>query len=175
MTEQTANPKYPVTFRDATGREWKIGLTVGAAKRIKAELTLDLLAVVKPKNTVLAQLADDPEQLCEVIWRLVLPQAEALGVDQVAFWDAMDDAAIDGATQALIGCLIRFFRNRGGAIAAAMDVQDKAAAKLSATLATIGNDVDIDAAVAKIAAKMMDETKRQLSALGDRLGNSPAT
>lgn len=173
MTEQTqtANPKYPVTFRDATGREWQISLTVGLAKKIKADLGLDLLAVIKPKNTVLQQLADDPELLCEVIWRLVNQRAEAAGVTQEAWWDAVDDATIDAAAGALIGSLIRFFRGRGGAIAAAVEIQDKAAAKLSATLATLSEDSQIDEAVARIAAKVMEDARRQLDQLGNQLPN----
>jgi len=95
------------TFRDNAGREWEIAVNAATVKRVRALLQFDLVAT---KN-VYEQLVADPALLVDVVFVLCQRQAEAQGVTDEQFGQAMAGDAIDAATRALLEERIAFFPN----------------------------------------------------------------
>ena len=96
------------TFNDNAGRTWTIAINVDAIKRVRATLDIDLLQVVEGK--LLERLRDDPILLCDVIYVVCKPEADASGITDEQFGQAMAGDAIDHATTALLEDLVGFFR-----------------------------------------------------------------
>lgn len=95
------------TFTDNTGRTWSIAINVGAVKRVRSGLDVNLLDAVEGK--LIERLVSDPVLLCDVIFVLCQPEAEARGITDEQFGQAMAGDAIDSATSALLEELVDFF------------------------------------------------------------------
>ena len=95
------------TFQDNESRNWELAVNVDAVKRVKAHLEVDLLEAVE--GNLLERLVGDPVLLCDVIYVICKPQAEAAGVSDEDFGRAMAGDAIDAATMALLEDLVDFF------------------------------------------------------------------
>jgi hypothetical protein len=93
------------TFKDAKGREWKIGVTVSSVKRVKDLAKFDLLRV----RDHLVSLTTDPELLANVLCAICRPQLEALGISDEEFGEGLAGDPIDHATRALLEDLADFF------------------------------------------------------------------
>jgi len=105
-------------FKDSAGRYWAVRVDVGAVKRVRAALGVDLMQVAERKNAeggrepgVLERLASDPVLLVDVIYVLCRDQAEAQGVSDENFGATMAGDALDGAVKAMLGALVDFFPN----------------------------------------------------------------
>lgn len=111
-TPNLLNPEPPqpaeAAFVDTDGRKWLVKITVGTVRQLKADMGLDLFA--SADGSLFKELGSDPGKLCELLWRLVAKQAEERQVEEVAFWEAIDDTALDAATYAFFEALIAFFR-----------------------------------------------------------------
>ena len=150
------------TFTDAAGRSWTVTINVDAVKRVRSLLKINLLDVVGDSGKqggVLDQLAD-AVTLVDVLYCLVKPEADAKGVSDVQFGEAMLGDALDNASVALLEELADFFPSRQRALL-------KKAMLRAAELAT---------AAVKQANKILDDPK--LSQLpettpGDSAGSSP--
>lgn len=97
------------TFTDTRDRCWTVEINVSAVKRVKSLTGVDLLDVAE--GGMLAELATDPVRLCDVLYALCRPEAEARGVSDEAFGEGLAGDAIERATGALLGALIGFFPN----------------------------------------------------------------
>jgi len=104
-------------FKDATGRHWAVRVDVGAVKRVRSALGVDLMQV-SGKGTgegrepsVLERLASDPVLLVDVIYVLCRDQAVAAGVSDEQFGAAMAGDALDGAVKAMLAAIVDFFPN----------------------------------------------------------------
>lgn len=95
------------TFTDNCGRTWTVTVNVEAVKRVRGLLNVDLLEVLDGK--LLERLAADPILLCDLVYCLCKPEADAKGVSDEEFGRAMAGDAIDGATVALMEELVDFF------------------------------------------------------------------
>lgn len=95
------------SFNDSTGRAWSVQVNVAAIKRVRDLAGVDLLAVLE--GDLLQRLSEDPVLLVDVIYALLRPQANAAGVSDVQFGEAMAGEAIDQATAALLEELVSFF------------------------------------------------------------------
>lgn len=95
------------TFTDNTGRTWSIAINVGAVKRVRSGLDVNLLDAVEGK--LIERLVSDPVLLCDVIFVLCQQEAEARGITDEQFGQAMAGDAIDSATSALLEELVDFF------------------------------------------------------------------
>jgi hypothetical protein len=95
------------TFADNTGRTWSIAINVGAVKRVRASLDVNLLDAVEGK--LIERLVSDPILLCDVIFVLCQQEAETRGITDEQFGQAMAGDAIDAATSALLEELVDFF------------------------------------------------------------------
>ena len=98
------------TFNDATGRVWTLAINVDAIKRVKSLVSVDLLDAVNGK--LLEKLVSDPILLCDVLYSLCKPQADASGVSDSDFGRSMAGDVIDLATQAFMEELVDFFPSR---------------------------------------------------------------
>jgi hypothetical protein len=95
------------TFTDSAGRTWNVTVNVGAIKRVRDLLGVDLLDVAN--GDLLARLADDPCLLVDVLFALCKPDADAKGVDDEDFGRGMVGGALDEASAALMKELLDFF------------------------------------------------------------------
>ena len=102
-------------FKDNHNRNWTIVVNVAAVKRVRSLLEINLLNVVKldeknrPNVDLLEQLASDPILLCDVIYCICKPEADAQNISDEDFGMAMGGDAIEHATTALLEELVDFF------------------------------------------------------------------
>jgi hypothetical protein len=101
-------------FTDKNGKEWTIEISIGSVRRVKAMLGIDLLDI--SGGNVLESIASDPMRLCDVVYCLCKPEADAAGVDDYTFGEGLGGDAIESAANALIEDLISFFPSRQRAI-----------------------------------------------------------
>jgi len=114
------------TFADSAGRQWKVELTLGAAKRIQALTGVNLLELDRGDPPLLTRLGLDVMLLCDVIFAVLEPQAEAAGVSDEQFGEALGGEAILAARTAFFEELADFFRRLGRAdLARAIPAQEK--------------------------------------------------
>ena len=95
------------TFKDTEGREWTLVVNVGAVKRVKALLDVDLLETIEGR--LLDRFIGNPVLLCDVIYALCKPQADAQQITSEQFGQAMAGDVIDDATAAFLQALVNFF------------------------------------------------------------------
>jgi hypothetical protein len=120
------------SFKDTSGAEWKLELTVGSIKRVRDEVKVNLADDVF--TGLLDKLAGDTLLLCDVVWSLIKPQAQALDVDVEKWCNRMGGDALDKASKALLDELIDFSPppRRGllkQIMAKALEMQDKSIAE----------------------------------------------
>ena len=102
-------------FKDNQNRNWTIVVNVATVKRVRSLLDINLLDVVKldeknrPNVDLLEQLASDPVLLCDVIYCICKPEADAQNISDEDFGTAMGGDAIEHATTALLEELVDFF------------------------------------------------------------------
>ena len=103
------------SFTDNTGRTWTLSVTVGTIKRVRALCSVDLAGVIaiesggQPKVDLLERLGSDPVLLVDVLYAVCKPEADAKGVSDEEFGQAMSGDAIEMATTALLDEVIDFF------------------------------------------------------------------
>jgi hypothetical protein len=95
------------TFTDNAGRTWTVQVNVDAIKRVRDLAKVDLLEVVEGK--LIERLIADPVLLCDVLYCLCKPEADARNLCDSDFGRAMGGDAIDHATTALLEELVDFF------------------------------------------------------------------
>lgn len=149
------------TFNDNAGRTWTIAVNVDGIKRVEGLIKgVNLANLTHGDPPLLTRLETDIVLLCDVIFALVKPQADQLGVTDEEFGKAMGGDAIIAAHDAFWEELTGFFRQlRRTDTARAIEKQ---AALVKATVAAIEQRVetlDTDAVIQK--------------ALGGSAGNSP--
>ena len=95
------------TFKDNAGRTWTVQIDVAAIKRVRSLLDVDLLDAVEGR--LLERLVTDPVLLCDVIYVVCKPEADAGGITDEDFGRAMAGDAVEHATTALLEDLTDFF------------------------------------------------------------------
>ncbi|MGD8453660.1 MAG: hypothetical protein PVJ57_17750 [Phycisphaerae bacterium] len=93
-------------FKDNENREWQLAVNVNAMKRVRGLLDVNLLDFLD--NRIVERFYGDPVLLCDVIYAICKPQADAAGVSDEDFGRAMAGDAIDAATKALLKELVNF-------------------------------------------------------------------
>ena len=94
------------TFTNNAGHNWTLAITVDAIKRVRGLLNVDLLEIVEGK--LIERLIRDPVLLCDVVYAVCKPEADARGVTDEDFGRAMAGDAIEHATKALLEELVDF-------------------------------------------------------------------
>ena len=100
-------------FKDAAGEDWLLQINVGAIKRVRALLGVDLLALEQGAPPLITRLGTDVILLCDVIFVLLKPQADALGITDEQFGAALEGEAILNAQTAFYEELESFFQSLG--------------------------------------------------------------
>ncbi len=137
------------TFTDNAGRTWTVAINVDAIKRVRGLLDVDLLEILDGK--LIEKLYRDPVLLCDVVYAVCKPEADARSVSDEDFGRAMAGDAIEHATKALLEELVGFSpspRDRANLqriLETTWTVMDKARDVIEAKLAT----ADADALVAQ--------------------------
>ncbi|GAB6188195.1 hypothetical protein [Thermopirellula anaerolimosa] len=93
------------TFQDSAGRTWTIAVSVDTVKRVRDLLKEDLLDIER----TLPRLLLDPILLCDVVYCVCKPQADAEKISDVDFARAMAGDTIARAKAALVEELVDFF------------------------------------------------------------------
>lgn len=102
------------TFEDTEGRTWSLDLTYGSARRVKQLLGVDLLNPLDGEApSLLNRLALELMLLCDVIYALIKPQADELGVSDEEWAAAMGGGAMLAAQDALYEEMAAFSRSLG--------------------------------------------------------------
>ena len=104
------NPTSPTKpeFNDRNGRTWRLALSIGKLRAIKAVAGVDLGALEDGK--VLLQLGADYEALAQTLWILCEGQAASRRVEPEEFAELLDGDTIDAAIAALIEAIVLFTR-----------------------------------------------------------------
>jgi hypothetical protein len=151
------------TFSDNAARTWTVQVNVDAIKRVRDLAQVNLLEVVDGK--LLERFVSDPILLCDVIYALCKPEADAKSVSDVDFGRAMAGDAIDAATTALLEELVGFFPQGRRAVLA------KALSKLRALEMAALKAVDARLDSPELERRMEAELQR----LGTWSGDAPAS
>ena len=111
-------------FTDSAGRAWTLSLTLDAAKRVKSLLGVNLLELDKGDPPLLTRLGTDVILLCDVVFAILKPQAEAAGVTDEQFGGALGGDIILAAQTAFYEEMVDFFQKLGRAdLAKAVEAQ----------------------------------------------------
>ena len=101
------------TFTDSASRVWTISLTIDAAKRVKSLMSINLLEPEAGEPPLLTRLGTDEILLCDVLYCLIKPEADARGISDEEFGRALGGDAIFAAHNAFYEEMIDFFQRRG--------------------------------------------------------------
>jgi hypothetical protein len=147
-------------FCDSSGRAWSISLTIDSAKRVRNLIEVNLLDLTSGDPPLLTRLGTDILLLCDVIYALVKPQADAQNITDEMFGSLLGGEAIQAAQSAFYEELIGFFQSAGRtdmmkALTAQRMLIDKAMKKIGVKI----DNLDLD--------KLLDLT------LGESSTNSP--
>lgn len=99
------------TFKDATGREWDVTITIGAYRRLKAQTSCDLDVIAKDTTQLVALVFGGPSTLLPVMDVLLAPQIKALGgfiPPDDHLHDAFDPATVERFGDAFLDAVIDF-------------------------------------------------------------------
>lgn len=97
-------------FTDSAGRTWTVAINVETVKRVRSLCGVDLLDIVDGK--LIERLYSDPILLCDVVYAVCKPEADAIKVSDEDFGRAMAGDAIEAATAAVLDDLVDFFPSR---------------------------------------------------------------
>ena len=97
------------TFKDNAGRTWTVQVDVSAIRRVRTALKVNLTSA--DFASVLEKVLSDPVLLCDVLYVIVKPEADAKGVSDEDFGRAMAGDSIEHATQAFLEELASFTPN----------------------------------------------------------------
>ncbi len=101
------------TFTDNAGRTWTLSLSFGAVKRVRGLLDVNLLELDKGEPPLLTRLGTDPILLVDVIFAVIKPQADGLGVTDEQWAESMGGEAMLAAQKAFYGEVADFTRSQG--------------------------------------------------------------
>ncbi|MBX3404568.1 MAG: hypothetical protein KF699_14245 [Phycisphaeraceae bacterium] len=93
-------------FIDNAGRTWTVDINVAALKRVRGLTGVDLMQVIE--GTLIEKLIRDPVLLCDVVYAICKPEADAAKVSDEEFGKAMAGDAIEAATTAVLEELVGF-------------------------------------------------------------------
>ncbi len=95
------------TFQDNAGRTWTVAVNIATTKRVKSLVGVNLMDAID--GDLIEKLATDPVLLCDVIYAICKPDADAQNITDEQFGQAMAGDAIGHATTALLEELVDFF------------------------------------------------------------------
>jgi hypothetical protein len=168
------------TFADNAGRTWAITVNVSAVKRVRDLLQVNILEIADQKGKLLERLVEDPCLLCDILFCLVKPEAEAKGISDEDFGKALGGDVLDQAADALLTEIADFFpKGRREVLRRIVEKLTVLQQKASALALTKLDDPRLDAeleremtAALDTAWKMPASTAQPIPGISDA-GNSP--
>jgi len=159
------------TFTDNAGRTWTVSLTIDAAKRVKGLLNVNLLEPEAGDPPLLTRLGTDVILLCDVVFALIKPQADAAGVTDEQFAAALGGDVILAAQTAFYEELVDFFRKLGRTdLAKAVDAQQRMIDLAVRQIETRIDRLDLEATIESALGAV---SERSESIRGELSTNSP--
>lgn len=151
------------TFVDTAGRSWVIQLTIDSVKRVRQLLNVNLLDLVSGDPPLLTQFGTDVILLCDVIFVLIKPQADKVGVTDEQFGIALGGDVILGAQTAFYDELVDFFRGLGRtdmirAVTAQRNMIDKAVQMIATQIGAIDLDKMLNETIGKMSTNSPDQS-----------------
>jgi hypothetical protein len=110
-TPDPINPKglYAMSaFKDSTGHEWQIEITVGSLSKVKNETGLNL-AIASKDAAWLEAVYGDPAKFAEILWSLCERQAKDANVSPEEFANRLTGPVIEAASEQLVVSVCDFF------------------------------------------------------------------
>lgn len=164
------------TFTDNTGRTWTLVINVDAVRRVRALAQVNLMDAVEGK--LIERLVSDPVLLCDVIYAVAKPEADANQITDEEFGRSMAGDAIDNATTALLEELVDFFpRDRRRLLSKALQKLQKlnlmAVQAVEQRLDSGAMEKQMEAALAQLDQKVRNGSPA--TAPGNSSGSSPAS
>ena len=137
-------------FKDNAGRTWTVDINVATLKRVRGLTGVDLMQVIE--GTLIEKLIRDPVLLCDVVYAVCKPEADAATprVSDEEFGKSMAGDAIEAATQAVLDELISFCpsprdrANLGRVLQATNRVLDKARDLTEKRIQTLTSESELD-------------------------------
>jgi hypothetical protein len=97
------------SFKDKEGKEWQVSVNLGLARKLKAELDIDLLSNSKEGNGF-TKLAQDLEALAMALYQACEKQAKERNISDLdAFLSQFEGDSIQDASDAFLWAVIDFF------------------------------------------------------------------
>ena len=150
------------TFKDNKKREWAVDVTVTTVKRVRDLVKVDLTKLVEER--LIERLVADPVLLCDVVYAVCKPEADAKGISDEEFGSAMRGDAIDAATKALLDDLVDFSPSPGDR-ANLTRILEAARGAMDKARELIGAKID--------SGELQKEVERELAKLGGLSGSAP--
>lgn len=150
-------------FVDSLNRPWTLAINYQSVKRVRAELGVDILAVVEKDSGLLAKLANDEVLLVDIISVILTDQINQKGLSAEQFAEGMLGDGLQGAVDALIEGIADFSRPQKGAVIrktwqALSAAQTRASARICEVAASSEVQVKIDRIVDSALATWTDSS-----------------
>lgn len=98
-------------FKDTKGRSWNLGLNFASAKRLRSMLDIDIFRLEMGEPPLITRIGTDIILLCDIIYVMIKPQADSLGVNDEQFGESLGGEGIAQACTAFYGELQSFFQS----------------------------------------------------------------
>ncbi len=141
-------------FKDNAGRTWTVDINVATLKRVRGLTGVDLMQVIE--GTLIEKFIRDPVLLCDVVYAVCKPEADAAKVSDEEFGKAMAGDAIEAATGAVLDELISFCpsprdrANLGQVLQATNRVLEKARDLTEKRIETLTSESELDKLVSRM-------------------------
>jgi len=147
-------------FKDNAGRTWTVDINVATLKRVRGLTGVDLMQVIE--GTFIERFIRDPVLLCDVVYAVCKPEADAAKVSDEEFGRAMAGDAIEAATQAVLDELISFCpsprdrANLGRVLQATNRVMEKARDLTEKRIQTLTSESELDKLVNRMVPSLQE-------------------
>ena len=141
-------------FKDNAGRIWTVDINVATLKRVRGLTGVDLMQVIE--GTLIEKFIRDPVLLCDAVYAVCKPEADAAKVSDEEFGKAMAGDAIEAATGAVLDELISFCpsprdrANLGRVLQATNRVMEKARDVTEKRIETLTSEGELDKLVNRL-------------------------
>ena len=160
-------------FKDNAGRTWTVDINVATLKRVRGLTGVDLMQVIE--GTLIEKLIRDPVLLCDVVYAVCKPEADAAKVSDEEFGKAMAGDAIESATQAVLDELISFCpsprdrANLGRVLQATNRVMEKARDVTEKRIETLTSEGELD----KLVNRLLETSGRSSTSAPEPSASTP--
>lgn len=164
------------SFKDNEDRPWNVSINVGAIKRVKAKVGVDLMMIDAGDPPLSARLAGDAVLICDVLYVLVEPQAAGFNppVNDEAFGEGLGGEGFLAGKDALKEELIDFFQKAGRPELAKILTTTAEVVRLATEkIVTRIDGVDLDALATKLAVPRGPRGAPDRGILGEPSTSSP--